>query len=99
MSIRSRLLGSHSSGQPNALALGTTTQQRFGLPLESHQRQCESTGLRNGIGLAPMQLVEIIKVVGTPTKEEILAMNRNYTEFKFPQVPQRCTFAALHCLH
>lgn len=32
------------------------------------------------------QLVEIIKVVGTPTKEEILAMNRNYTEFKFPQV-------------
>ncbi len=49
-----------------------------------------------------MQLVEIIKVVGTPTKEEILAMNRNYTEFKFPQVPQRaiawhlrCT--ALHC--
>jgi serine/threonine protein kinase len=32
------------------------------------------------------QLVEIIKVLGTPTKEEILAMNPNYTEFKFPQV-------------
>jgi glycogen synthase kinase 3 beta len=32
------------------------------------------------------QLVEIIKVVGTPTKEEIVAMNQNYTEFKFPQV-------------
>jgi len=32
------------------------------------------------------QLVEIIKVVGTPTKEEIISMNHNYTEFKFPQV-------------
>lgn len=33
-----------------------------------------------------MQLVEIIKVVGTPTREEIQAMNQNYTEFKFPQI-------------
>jgi serine/threonine protein kinase len=32
------------------------------------------------------QLVEIIKVVGTPTREEIQAMNQNYTEFKFPQI-------------
>jgi serine/threonine protein kinase len=32
------------------------------------------------------QLVEIIKVLGTPTKEEINAMNPNYTEFKFPQI-------------
>jgi len=32
------------------------------------------------------QLVEIIKVVGTPTKEEIQSMNQNYTEFKFPQI-------------
>ncbi|CAN8075225.1 unnamed protein product [Agarophyton chilense] len=32
------------------------------------------------------QLVEIIKILGTPTKEEIMAMNRNYTEFKFPQI-------------
>lgn len=32
------------------------------------------------------QLVEIIKVLGTPTKEEIMSMNRNYTEFKFPQI-------------
>jgi glycogen synthase kinase 3 beta len=32
------------------------------------------------------QLVEIIKVVGTPTREEIQAMNHNYTEFKFPQI-------------
>lgn len=32
------------------------------------------------------QLVEIIKVLGTPTREQILAMNHNYTEFKFPQI-------------
>lgn len=32
------------------------------------------------------QLVEIIKVLGTPTKEEIQSMNKNYTEFKFPQI-------------
>jgi serine/threonine protein kinase len=32
------------------------------------------------------QLVEIIKVLGTPSKAEIMAMNRNYTEFKFPQI-------------
>jgi len=32
------------------------------------------------------QLVEIIKVLGTPSREQILAMNKNYTEFKFPQV-------------
>jgi len=32
------------------------------------------------------QLVEIIKVVGTPTREEIHAMNPNYTDFKFPQI-------------
>eukprot|EP00181_Compsopogon_caeruleus_P003873 CAMPEP_0184679138 /NCGR_PEP_ID=MMETSP0312-20130426/1959_1 /TAXON_ID=31354 /ORGANISM="Compsopogon coeruleus, Strain SAG 36.94" /LENGTH=414 /DNA_ID=CAMNT_0027128395 /DNA_START=340 /DNA_END=1584 /DNA_ORIENTATION=- len=32
------------------------------------------------------QLVEIIKVLGTPSKEEIQAMNHSYTEFKFPQI-------------
>ena len=32
------------------------------------------------------QLVEIIKVLGTPTREEIHSMNPNYTEFKFPQI-------------
>jgi glycogen synthase kinase 3 beta len=32
------------------------------------------------------QLVEIIKVLGTPTREELMAMNQNYTEFKFPQI-------------
>ena len=32
------------------------------------------------------QLVEIIKVLGTPTREEVEAMNKAYTEFKFPQI-------------
>nr|CCA25015.1 unnamed protein product [Albugo laibachii Nc14] len=32
------------------------------------------------------QLVEIIKVLGTPKREEIEAMNPNYTEFQFPQI-------------
>eukprot|EP00117_Sycon_ciliatum_P044810 scpid71625/ scgid32275/ Glycogen synthase kinase-3 beta; Xgsk-3 protein len=32
------------------------------------------------------QLVEIIKVLGTPSREQIKEMNPNYTEFKFPQV-------------
>jgi len=31
-------------------------------------------------------LVEIIKVLGTPTREQIREMNPNYTEFKFPQI-------------
>jgi len=30
------------------------------------------------------QLVEIIKVLGTPTSRSIKAMNQHYTEFKFP---------------
>ncbi|GKY99912.1 glycogen synthase kinase-3 beta [Mayamaea pseudoterrestris] len=32
------------------------------------------------------QLVEIIKVLGTPTKQEIISMNSTYMEFKFPQI-------------
>jgi serine/threonine protein kinase len=32
------------------------------------------------------QLVEIIKVLGTPTREEIQMMNPNYTEFRFPMI-------------
>ena len=29
-------------------------------------------------------IVEIIKVLGTPTREQISAMNPNYSEFRFP---------------
>lgn len=32
------------------------------------------------------QLVEMIKILGAPTRAEILAMNHSYTQFKFPQV-------------
>lgn len=32
------------------------------------------------------QLVEVIKVLGTPSKEDIASMNRSYHEFKFPSI-------------
>lgn len=32
------------------------------------------------------QLVEIIKILGTPTKQQILNMNPDYKEFKFPNI-------------
>jgi len=32
------------------------------------------------------QLVEIIKILGTPTREQIQSMNQNYTSFKFPDI-------------
>lgn len=35
------------------------------------------------------QLVEIIKVLGTPTREQMRAMNRNYTEYRFPVIKAR----------
>lgn len=35
------------------------------------------------------QLVEIIKVLGTPTREQMTAMNPNYTEFRFPVIRNR----------
>lgn len=35
------------------------------------------------------QLVEIIKVLGTPTREQMKAMNPNYTEFRFPVIKAR----------
>ncbi len=32
------------------------------------------------------QLIEIIKVLGTPSREEIYAMNPHHSAFKFPQI-------------
>lgn len=32
------------------------------------------------------QLVEIIKILGTPSREQIKQMNKNYMEHKFPQI-------------
>jgi glycogen synthase kinase 3 beta len=30
--------------------------------------------------------VEIIKILGTPTKDQIQAMNPDYKEYRFPQI-------------
>lgn len=32
------------------------------------------------------QLVEIVKILGTPNQDELMAMSPNYTDFKFPQI-------------
>jgi len=44
------------------------------------------------------QLVEIIKVLGTPTREQIREMNPNYTEFKFPQIKSHPWSKVGYCL-
>eukprot|EP01156_Anaeramoeba_ignava_P011275 Anaeramoba_ignava/a482572_55.p2 GENE.a482572_55~~a482572_55.p2 ORF type:complete len:180 (+),score=56.00 a482572_55:666-1205(+) len=57
----------------------------------------------SGIG----QLVEIIKVLGTPSRQEIKEMNPDYTKYDFPQIqpkplfsffPQSTSSEALDCL-
>ncbi|CAL5416832.1 unnamed protein product [Camellia sinensis] len=45
------------------------------------------------------QLVEIIKIWGTPTREEIRCMNLNYTEFKFPQIKAHPWHKLEACAH
>ncbi|KAI9293258.1 Pkinase-domain-containing protein [Neoconidiobolus thromboides FSU 785] len=35
------------------------------------------------------QLIEIIKVLGTPTHEQVMAMNPNYLEHRFPQIQRK----------
>uniref|UniRef100_A0A0A0KDS8 non-specific serine/threonine protein kinase n=1 Tax=Cucumis sativus TaxID=3659 RepID=A0A0A0KDS8_CUCSA len=42
------------------------------------------------------QLVEIIKVLGTPTREEIRCMNPNYTDFRFPQIKAHPWYKVFH---
>ena len=32
------------------------------------------------------QIVEIIKILGTPSRDEINAMNPHYKEYRFPQI-------------
>ncbi|OZJ02263.1 Protein kinase gsk3 [Bifiguratus adelaidae] len=44
------------------------------------------------------QLVEIIKVLGTPSKEQIRTMNPNYMEHRFPQI-RPCPFAKVFRSH
>ncbi|KAI3627385.1 gsk3 [Malassezia furfur] len=52
---------------------------------------CVMAELMQGLPLFPGesgidQLVEIIKVLGTPSREQIKTMNPNYMEHKFPQI-------------
>lgn len=35
------------------------------------------------------QIVEIMRVLGTPSNEDVVAMNKNYTEFKFPAIQKQ----------
>ncbi|ESQ51665.1 hypothetical protein EUTSA_v10017603mg, partial [Eutrema salsugineum] len=45
------------------------------------------------------QLVEIIKVLGTPTREEIRCMDPNYTGFRFPQIKAHPWHKLEACAH
>eukprot|EP00913_Durusdinium_trenchii_P009844 g9242.t1 len=63
----------------------------YGFVIDIWSMACVSAELILGHPIFPGesgvdQLVEIIKVLGTPTREELMAMNPNYTEFKFPQI-------------
>lgn len=44
------------------------------------------------------QLVEIIKVLGTPSREQIKTMNPNYMEHKFPQIKPH-PFSKVHLVY
>jgi glycogen synthase kinase 3 beta len=45
------------------------------------------------------QLVEIIKVLGTPSKDQILTMNPNYTDHKFPLIKPHPLSKVNKCLY
>ncbi|KAI8907303.1 kinase-like domain-containing protein [Gorgonomyces haynaldii] len=70
------------------LIFGSTT---YGVTIDVWSSGCVMAELILGQPLFPGesgvdQLVEIIKVLGTPTREQIKDMNPNYTEYKFPQI-------------
>jgi glycogen synthase kinase 3 beta len=70
------------------LIFGSTT---YGVTIDVWSTGCVMAELMLGQPLFPGntgvdQLVEIIKVLGTPTREQIKSMNPNYTEYKFPQI-------------
>lgn len=81
---------------PFASCKGFEELTTFDLSLFSLLKDIWSTGcvmaeLMQGQPLFPGesgidQLVEIIKVLGTPTREQIKTMNPNYMEHKFPQI-------------
>ena len=70
------------------LIFGSTT---YGVIIDVWSTGCVMAELMLGQPIFPGesgvdQLVEIIKVLGTPTQEQIRSMNPNYTEYKFPQI-------------
>ncbi|KAJ3220000.1 regulator of ime2 [Dinochytrium kinnereticum] len=76
------------------LIFGSTN---YGVTIDVWSTACVMAELMLGQPLFPGesgvdQLVEIIKVLGTPTREQIKAMNENYTEYKFPQI-KPCSWA------
>ncbi|KAI8929499.1 kinase-like domain-containing protein [Entophlyctis helioformis] len=76
------------------LIFGSTN---YGVSIDVWSSGCVMAELMLGQPLFPGesgvdQLVEIIKVLGTPTREQIKSMNPNYTEYKFPQI-KACPWA------
>ncbi|KAI9347362.1 kinase-like domain-containing protein [Obelidium mucronatum] len=76
------------------LIFGSTN---YGVTIDVWSTGCVMAELMLGQPLFPGesgvdQLVEIIKVLGTPTRDQIKAMNQNYTEYKFPQI-KPCSWA------
>ncbi|MQM03405.1 hypothetical protein Taro_036187 [Colocasia esculenta] len=70
--------------RPCAVSDANSMHRRRKLPFSSRSPRCREPLFPGESGVD--QLVEIIKVLGTPTREEIKCMNPNYTEFKFPQI-------------
>lgn len=51
---------------------------------------CRERKTRPRVAALPtLSAVHVLQVLGTPTLEEIQAMNQNYTEYKFPQARRR----------
>ncbi|GJU20009.1 shaggy-related protein kinase epsilon-like protein [Tanacetum coccineum] len=86
--------GERATGTPNVpAAAGGVNSQTDGDNLITRGVD-DSTRIENQQLIYPLfpgecgvdQLVEIIKILGTPTRKEIKCMNPHYTKFKFPQI-------------
>jgi glycogen synthase kinase 3 beta len=81
-----------SIGKDPRLALRATCANHANVPtLDIWSTGCVMAELMLGQPLFPGesgidQLVEIIKVLGTPSRDQIKTMNPNYMEHKFPQI-------------